>query len=226
MPESAPLRQRQDAALTPTNRSAPVGVIRLPTPPRLRTAVRSSRRPRSRPSLVRLSKRSAAASGRAFREPSCFRPRPPSPAADRWSLRPRRTSDAHVRLLGDGAESLPCRPKPIPFLPEALSAINRHLGTPERGPSRHPRNPTSSQTTNGAPLDLLCFSSTSPVNPGLPSSAILAPVEPASEEAKRSRMPLSDWRPSASAAPIAPRSPRSTRRPRNRPPLATIAPPP
>lgn len=53
-----------------------------PSQPRLRTAVRCSCRPRWRPTLVRLSKRSAAASGRAFREPSCFRPRQPSTAAD------------------------------------------------------------------------------------------------------------------------------------------------
>ena len=39
-------------------------------------------RPRAR---VRLSKRSAAASGPAFRAPSCFRPRQPSPAPDRCS---------------------------------------------------------------------------------------------------------------------------------------------
>ncbi len=39
--------------------------------------------------------------------------------------------------------------------------LNRHLGTPEPEPSRHHRNPTCSQTTNGAPLDLLCLSSTS-----------------------------------------------------------------
>jgi hypothetical protein len=121
----------------------------------------------------------------------------------RLSLRPLPTRDAHLRLLGDSAESLPCQAKPIPFLPEALSAINRHLGTPERGPSSHPRNLLSSQTSNAAPLDLRCLSSTSPVNHGLPSGAILMPVEPASEEVKPSRMPLSDWRPSASAAPIA-----------------------
>jgi hypothetical protein len=90
-------------------------------------------------------------------------------------LHPRRTRDAHVRLLGHSAESLSCRPKPIPFRPEALSAVNRHLGTPERGPRRHPRNPLSSQTRNGASLGRLCLSSTSPVNLGLPSSAILPP---------------------------------------------------
>ena len=56
-------------------------------------------------------------------------------------VRPLCTRDALVRLLSDGAESLPCRAKPMPFLPEALNAIPGQLGTPERGPSRYPRNP-------------------------------------------------------------------------------------
>ncbi len=77
---SAPLGQREDALFTPTTCSAAVGVIRLPASPRLRTAIRFPCRPRLR---VRLSKRSAAASDRAFRELSRFRPRQPSTAADR-----------------------------------------------------------------------------------------------------------------------------------------------
>jgi len=91
------------------------------------------------------------------------------------SLRPRRTGDAHVRLLGDGAESLPCRPKPIPFLPEVLSAINRHLGTPEPGPSPQLPQRHAFADHDGAPFDVIRLISTLPVNPGAPLSGTPAP---------------------------------------------------
>ena len=213
----------------PTNRGAPVGVI----PSASDSTPSADSGPLLSPSpLASLARSPAEAKCRSIRSSLPRTVVLPSAATiarrGHLYLRTLRTSDALVPLLGDGADSLPCRAKPRPFLPEALNAIKGHLGTPERGPNRHRRNPPSSQTTNGAPLDLFCLSSTSRVNPGLPSSAILAPVEGASEEAQRSRMPLSDWRPSSSAAPIgpplaavnpsAPKSPAT----RHHPPAVTI----
>jgi len=138
-PDSAPLGQRQHALFTPANcratrRHAP------PTPPRLRTAVRSSHRPRSRPSLLRPSKRSAATSGQAFRQPSCFRPRSPSPVADRWPCRhdapaiPMSAFSATLRNRSpaDRNRSRSCQRPPAP------TATSARL---KRGPSRYPRNP-------------------------------------------------------------------------------------
>ena len=84
-PESTPLGQRQDAVFTPTNSRTTVNVARLPLHPACGRRSVPLAVPRSRPSLVHLSQRSATGSSRAFREPSCFRPRQPSPAADHCS---------------------------------------------------------------------------------------------------------------------------------------------
>ena len=117
---------------------------------------------------------------------------------------------------------LPTETDPVPARrPQRHQPPPRHASNEGRAATAQPHVLADQER---CALDLLCLSSPSPGNPGLPSSAILAPVEPPSEEAKRSLMPLSDWRPSASAAPIAPRSPRSPRQPRNRTLLAAIPP--
>jgi hypothetical protein len=111
-----------------------------PSQSRLRTAVHCSCRLRSRPTLVRLSKRSAAASGRAFREPSCFRPRQPSTAADRCAsvhVAPKMPRSAFSATV---PESLTYRLKSSPWLREVRSLIHRHLDTLPRGPSHAERD--------------------------------------------------------------------------------------
>ena len=179
MQQSVPLRQRQDAALTPTNRGAPVGVIP--------SASDSTPSADSGPLLS-----VPARVPRSFASRSEVPQHPVEPSANRRASvrgnhRPPLTAvvaaTAHQRCPSPPSRRR-CRIAPLPTQTNPVPAggpepINRHLGTPEPGPSRHHRNPASSQTTNGATLDLLCLSSTSPVNPGLPSSGILAPVEPA-----------------------------------------------
>ena len=182
-----------------------------PTPPRLRTALRFA----CRPALASLAR--SPAEGKCCRIQSSLPRTVVLPSAN--NHRPPQ-STVRVSTSHQGYPRPPSRrqcgiaplpTKPIPFLAEALGASNRHLGAPERVPgAAHATSVLADQ--DGAPLDLLCLSSSSPLNLGLPFSAIPGTGEPASEEMKPRRMPRTDWQPSASAAPTTSRSPPSTRR--------------
>ena len=217
MPESAPLGPRRNVALTPTNRAAPVGVIPSASdsiPPA--DGGPSLSPPPSRPALVRLPKRSAAASPRTA-EPTANRRvsvrgnhRPPPAAVAAVPVAPARPTSAFSATV---LHRSPYRHQSTLFLREALSVVHRRLGTPERGPSPPPPLPHVLADHQRCVLDLIRITSTLPGHPGLPSRSIPAPAERASEETQRNRTPLTHWRP--------PRHVRSTDRPR----LPAVEPP-
>ena len=176
------------------------------------------------PALVRLSKRSAAASGRAFREPSCFRPRQPSPAADccrcghAAPAMPRSAFSATV-LNRSPAHRNRSRHGERPRAPSTATSARLNEGPPPAPGTPHPRRPppvrpSTSSTSLPPHLGILGYHRTAPRRPPsrrLPRRSVAA-----------CRCATGDRR-ATSAASIAPRLPPSSRPRRNHSPLIAPA---